>query len=204
MPSSTPVQGTLYIFPRTAVRGDAIIPLSQMRTRFPDLYELNARKYAARPDVMDLPVEPLQCTWSDVVFLSPVHPAPLFAALRVTRDDGRARVPQPWTLDAWRLDPARTVIRLMRHGIDGHYADPADEHDYLPFTTAGLRAVNRVTVAAIERLESLEPGDPALPWVDVPHVLHRGCIPVDWFRRTATPASPGSKAPADPLGPAEA
>ena len=182
MSTTTAVQGTLYLLPRTSVRGDEIIPLSQMRTRFPDLYELNIRKYAGRPDRMNQPVEPLHCTWSDVIFLSPVPPASLFAALRARE----GRPVKPWVLDAGRLDPSRTVIRLMRHGRDGHYSDPADEHDYLPFTTAGLRAVSRVTVAAIERLESLKPGDPWLPWVDVPHVLHRGAIPVDWFQRSAT------------------
>ena len=171
--------------PRTSVRGDAIIPLSQMRTRYPDLYELNIRKYAARPGIMDQSVEPLHCAWSEVVFLAHLHPAPLFAALHAARDGRQPRRPEPWTLDAGRLDPARTVIRLMRHGRDGHDADPADEHDYLPFTTASLRAVSRVTVAAIERLKSLNPGDPVLPWVDVPHVLHRGSIPVEWFRRPA-------------------
>lgn len=196
MPPSSTVQGTLYLLPRTEVRGDAILPLSQMRTRFPDLYELNIRKYAARPYLMDLPVEPLRCKWSDVVFLSPVHPASLFAALapRAARARSQAYAPQPWTLDAGRLDPAHTVIRLMRHGKDGHYPDPVDEHDYLPFTTAGLRAVSRVTVAAIERLDSLKPGDPVLPWVDVPHVLHRGSIPVSWFQRTGPGPGPGAEA----------
>jgi hypothetical protein len=71
----------------------------------------------------------------------------------------------------------------MRHGHDGHHADPPDEHDYLPFTTAGLRAVSQVTLAAVQRLEALQPGDPWLPWVDVPHVLYRGSIPVSWFRQ---------------------
>ncbi|HTJ70990.1 MAG TPA: hypothetical protein VL551_25835 [Actinospica sp.] len=157
-----------------------------MRTLLPDLYELNVRKYAGRPhDTMAQRVEPLGCTWSDVVFLSPVHPAELFGALR----GGGGRAVRPWVLDAGRLDPARTVIRLMRHGRDGHYSDPADEHDYLPFTTAGLRAVSRVTVAAVSRLESLRPGDPLLPWVDVPHVLHRGVIPVEWFERSSESAS---------------
>lgn len=65
------------------------------------------------------------------------------------------------------------MIRLMRRGRDGHHADLPGPDDYLPFTTAGLRAVSRVTVAAIERLESLRPGDPWLPWADVPHVLYR-------------------------------
>ncbi len=131
---------------------------------------------------MEQAVAPLDCTWSDVVFLSPVHPAELFAASSQARGR-RTSAPRPWDLDAGRLDPERTVIRLMRHGRDGHHSDPADERDYLPYTTAGLRAVNRVTVAAIERLNSLAPEDPWLPWVDVPHILHRGAIPVEWFRR---------------------
>lgn len=70
-----------------------------------------------------------------------------------------------------------------------HHADLLGPDDYLPFTTAGLRAVSRVTVAAIERLESLRPGDPWLPGADVPHVLYRGTIPVSWFARSGTEAA---------------
>jgi hypothetical protein len=184
MIADAPVQGTLYHLPATAPRGDTILPLSQLRTRYPDLYARHARKYADRPGGLDQRIEPLDCAWADVVFLAPVHPAPLFAALhRAAGDRERPRAPQPWTLDARRLDPARAVIRLMRHGADGHYPDLPDEHDYLPFTTAGLRAVSRVTLAAIERLDALRPGDPRLPWVDVPHILYRGGIPIAWFRR---------------------
>ena len=179
MPADASVQGTLYYLPATPARGDAILPLRQMRTRFPDLFERHARKYATRPGALDQRVEPLGCAWADLVFLSPAHPAPLFTALRRATGSG-PRTPEPWTLDAGRLDPARAVIRLMRHG---HHADPPDEHDYLPFTTAGLRAVSRVTLAAIQRLEALQPGDPWLPWADVPHVLYRGPIPVSWFRQ---------------------
>lgn len=183
MPADAAVQGTLYHLPATPPRGQEILPLRQMRTRFPDLYERHSRKYASRPGALEQRVEPLDCFWADVVFLSPLHPAPLFAALRQAAVSGQPQAPRPWTLDARRLDPARAVIRLMRHGHDGHHADPPDEHDYLPFTTAGLRAVNRVTLAAVQRLATLQPGDPWLPWADVPHVLYRGSIPVSWFRR---------------------
>jgi hypothetical protein len=177
------VQGTLYHLPATAPRGDAIIPLQQMRTRFPDLYERHARKYAGRRNGLDASVPPLGCTWTDLVFLSPVHPAPVYDALRRAGIWKRA-APEPWTLDASRLDPDRAVIRLMRHGRGGHHPEPPDEHDYLPFTTAGLRAVSQVTVSAIQRLEALQPGDPWLPFVDVPHVLYRGAIPISWFRQS--------------------
>jgi hypothetical protein len=170
------VKGTLYHQPVIDPRGNALFPMHQLRDRCPDLYERHLRNYDGRRDVLLSPVEPLQCTWGDVVFLSPVHPAPLFAAIGWSYR-------QPWTLDAARLDPARAVIRLMRHGKDGHHPGPADDDDYLPFTTAALRAVNRVTQAAIDRLNRLQPGDPALPWADVPHVLYYGSIPIDWFAR---------------------
>ncbi len=170
-------QGILYHQPVLQPRGSALLPLRQLRGRYPDVYERQLRKYNRRPEVLETPVEPLHCTWADLIFLSPVHPAPLFHAMGTLLTD------EPWTLDAARLDPDRTVIRLMRHGRDGHYPDPADEDDYLPLTTATLRAVSRVTQAAIDRLRQLQPGDPALPWVDVPHILHRGPIPIDWFTR---------------------
>ena len=55
-----------------ATRGDAILPLNQLRVQYPELYEIHAAKYAHRPDRMKTPVYPLDCTWADVVFLSPV------------------------------------------------------------------------------------------------------------------------------------
>lgn len=177
MPENT----TLFHRPATTVVGGAIVPLATMRTRYPDLYELHSRKYADAPWVPEENVEPLGCRWSEVVFLSPVHPGPLFAALRRS---GRHVVDEdPWRLDAHRLDPERTVIRLMRHGAGGHRADPPTADDYLPYTPASLRAVSRITVDAIQRLENLGPNDPWFPWVDVPHIMYRGEIPVGWFRR---------------------
>ncbi|WP_162802294.1 hypothetical protein [Ornithinimicrobium murale] len=173
------ISGTLYHRPASSVRGDSILPLTALRRAHPDLYDLHAAKYAAQPGVLGQVIEPLGCTWGDVVFLSPVHPAPLFAAL--ARAGRIVPESEPWVIPARRLNPARTVIRLMRAGTTGHHPDPHDSYDYLPFTTASLRAVNRVTVDAVQRLESLRPGDPWLPWVDVPHVLHRGEIPLDWF-----------------------
>ena len=77
----TAVQGVLYHQPVSQPRGSALLPLQQLRDRYPDLYERHLRKYNRRPDVLRTPVEPLHCTWADLIFLSPVHPAPLFHAM---------------------------------------------------------------------------------------------------------------------------
>lgn len=62
-------------------------------------------------------------------------------------------------------------------------SEPRGDALYLRLSTATLRAVGWVTQAAIDRLSQFKPGDPVLPWVDVPHVLYRGSIPFDWFTR---------------------
>ena len=173
------VTGTLYHLLTDEIRGDWLLPLNQLRREHPDLYARHAAKHTGREWVIDELVPPLGCTWGDVVFFSPVDSTEIFAAL--ARAGRMTDLPPASTIQASRLNPDNCVIRLMRHGAAGHYPDPADEHDYLPFTTASLRAVNLITVAAISRLERLGPTDPGLPWVDVPHVLHRGAVPVAWF-----------------------
>lgn len=53
------------------LRGDDLLPLSMIRSRYPVLYHREAAKYAERPHVMDHPVHQLDCRWTDVVFFSP-------------------------------------------------------------------------------------------------------------------------------------
>jgi len=59
---------------------------------------------------------------------------------------------------------------------------PGTEDDYLPLTTAALRAVSEVTDRALRRLRSIGPDEPLLPWGDVPHILHREPVPLHLFR----------------------
>lgn len=174
-------RGTLFHLLPRRTHGDHLLPLNELRNAFPELHARHAEKYVGREADLDQPVGPLGCTWGDVVFLAPLHPAPLFTALG--RSGRTIRPVEPATIDASQLDSSRCVIRLMRHGATGHFPDPVDDDDYLPFTTASLRAVTRVTVAAIERLDSLPLDAPWLPWVDVPHVLHRGPIDLALFTR---------------------
>ncbi|GAA1936320.1 hypothetical protein [Kitasatospora viridis] len=174
------VQGTLYHTAVSAPRGEELLPLADLRSAWPDLHRRHLAKYRGREHRLRERVLPLDCTWSEVVFLSPLDSTVLFEALR---ESGRAVSPPPmWTLDAALLDPARCCVRLMRVTRGASTADPGTPDDYLPLSTATLRAVSQVTDRALARLRSLEPDEPALPWGDVPHVLHRGPIPLRFFR----------------------
>ncbi|TCN40236.1 hypothetical protein EV644_106164 [Kribbella orskensis] len=159
------------------LRGDDLLPLSMIRDRYPDLYHREAAKYAERPHVMDHPVHPLDCRWTDVVFFSPVHPAPIFDALR---ESGRVlRRLGYWTIDAELLVPERTCILLKRHEP---LFRPQAAEDYLPYSAEAAAALSQPSDQALHRLRNLNPTEPLLPWADIPHILHRGPVPVSAFR----------------------
>jgi hypothetical protein len=163
------------------IRGDNILPLNQLRVHYPDLYEREFAKYAVRPEIVDYPVYPLGCRWADVVFLSPVHPAPIFAAMHESGRIGPVTVDY-WTLDADLLDPANTCILLKRHDPD-HRPQPAE--DFIPYTPEAAAALSTPSERALHRLRNLNPTEPLYPWADIPHILHRGPIPVRWFKVSA-------------------
>jgi len=166
------------------IRGDDILPLNDLRVHYPDLYKRHFAKYADRPQRVSAPVYPLGCTWADVVFLSPVHPAPIFEALHESGRIGPAVI-KYWTLDAELLDPARTCILLKRH-------DPAQRpqppEDFIPYSADAAAALSTPSEKALHRLRNLNATEPLYPWADIPHILHRGPIPKRLFRTsTGTP-----------------
>jgi hypothetical protein len=162
-------------------RGDQILPLNQLRDTYPDLYERHFQKYAARPDRVNAPVYPLGCTWADVVFLSPVHPAPIFEALQESGRIGPVVIDY-WTIDAGLLDPARTCILLKRHDPEQRPQPPEDFVPYSPEVAADLSTPSE---PALHRLRNLNATEPLYPWADIPHILHRGPIPLAHFHTSA-------------------
>ncbi|MFD7156581.1 hypothetical protein ACFV9C_18420 [Kribbella sp. NPDC059898] len=163
------------------IRGDEILPLNQLRHRYPDVYEREVRKYDGRPERLATPVYPLGCGWADVVFLSPVHPAPIFEAMQESGRIGPVVIDY-WTLDADLLDPADTCILLKRHDPE---MKPQPPEDFIPYSPAAAAGLSTPTERALHRLRNLNATEPLYPWADIPHILHRGSLPVALFRTAA-------------------
>jgi hypothetical protein len=170
------------------VLGDKILPLNQLRDRYPELYDRHVQKYTGRLDRLNTPVYPLDCTWADVVFLSPVHPAPIFEAMQESGRIGPAVIDY-WTLDAELLDPTQTCILLKRHDPE---LRPQPAEDFIPYSPAAVAELAVPSEQALHRLRNLTATEPLYPWADIPHVLHRGPVPVTLFRTAAgEPVRPG-------------
>ncbi|MFY7856064.1 MAG: hypothetical protein ACOVQT_07985, partial [Rubrivivax sp.] len=75
------------------------------------------------------------------------------------------------------LNPARACVHLPRPWPGGVKPDhdPADER---PLDARTLRAVSVPPAGTLARLRELPEGAPLILWMDVPHVLYRGSVPL--------------------------
>jgi hypothetical protein len=124
--------------------------------------------------MLDRWIEPLNCRWSECVFLSPVDPRHLIA------DAARhpcARKREWLVVDVARLEPSRAVLMTPTRWTAGMDGPPAvSRHQCTAFTLAGVAAAAMPSRDTVARLD-----DPAnrLPlWADIVHVLYRGSVDI--------------------------
>jgi hypothetical protein len=173
-------------------RGDELLPLNLLATRFPDIYDREMRKWAGRESVIRFPVPHLGVTWGDTVNLAALHPARLVEARR------RLGVPFSSLLK-------RSVLRIPLERITGQAAVVYDsrshwrnsrpdvedvpevppQSDFTRFDPATYEELTEVPALHLDYLvEQRDAGVPALGFVFVRHVLVAGAVDVTGLART--------------------
>lgn len=173
-------------------RGDELLPLNLLATRFPDVHDREIRKWDGRESVVDFVVPHLGVTWGDTVNLAALDPARLVEARR------RLGVPFSGLQQ-------RRVLRIPVHRIAGlaavqydsrshwrnsrpHQLDvpgtPPDS-DFTPFDPATYEELTEVPQMHLDYLvEQRGAGLAALGFVFVRHVLVAGAVDVTGLERT--------------------
>jgi hypothetical protein len=64
------------------VRGSEIVSLNVLKERDEELHQKEVVKYEGRKELMQINIEPLDCSWADVIFLAAVHPQEIHRELR--------------------------------------------------------------------------------------------------------------------------
>jgi hypothetical protein len=173
-------------------RGDELLPLNLLATRFPDIHDREMRKWAGRESVIRFAVPHLDVTWGDTVNLAALDPARLVEARR------RLGVPSSSLLQ-------RSVLRIPLERITGQAAvvydsrshwrnsrpgladvpDVPPESDFTPFDPATYEELSDAPPLHLDYLvEQRDAGVPALGFVFVRHVLVAGSIDVSGLART--------------------
>lgn len=173
-------------------RGDELLPLNLLATRFPDVYDRELGKWAGRESVLRFAVPLLGGdSWGDTVNLAALDPALLVEARRhlglpfsSLLQRSVLRIPLE------RIAGQRAVVydsrshwRNSRPGLSGAPETPPDS-DFAPFDPATYEELTEVPPMHLDYLrEQREAGAPALGFVFVRHVLVVGAVDVAGLER---------------------
>ncbi|WP_147109063.1 hypothetical protein [Tateyamaria sp. syn59] len=141
------------------------------------------RKYCNRMAAPLRPLPELGCTWSDCVLLSPVHPE----ALRAARIACGLSWPEAGhrflVFDAANFDARAERMCIWLYSDTRPQDFAAAKTDVVPYASDRLEGLGTVSDAARSYMsEMARLGKAPLMYVGVPHVLHRGAIPLAWSR----------------------
>ena len=172
-------------------RGDELLPLNLLASRFPDIHDREMRKWAGRESVTRYAVPHLGVTWGDTVNFAALDPARLVEARR------RLGLPFSSLLE-------RSVLRIPLERIAGQAAVVYDSHshwrnsrpdladvpelppdsDFSPFDPASYEELTEVPPLHLDYLiEQRDTGVPALGFVFIRHVLVAGAVDVTGLAR---------------------
>ncbi len=164
----------------TALRGERLYPLNQLRDIYPDLYAAEVEKYSTRRYLLDERVPGLGCLWNDVLHLSPVSPADIRDAFL-----GAGLL---WRSTDWFvIDPAQNPAQLdfteentiiYTHATQCRHLSDAVA-DFKPYTLSAAAEFSTLPPAAIAYYRRGDHGPKGpLVFSDVPHILHCGSLPI--------------------------
>ncbi len=159
----------LYHFVPEHMRGTVLYPLSEMKQKFPELFNKQAAKYQEREEVKDTTIPGLG-GWNEVIHLSPIDPRKVMQALK----DAGAPADFPWKafrIDASTLDQSKMVIMVTHKNGDAY------SKDFLPFTEENYMQHTEVPEITKQHYrEARAKGEQPFTYAGAPHVLYKGTI----------------------------
>lgn len=167
----------------------ALLPMSDLARIAPQASRAALAKYddtAERRRLRDTVIPGLDRTWTEVVFLSPVHPHAIWQAWLEIR--GRERPPlEFWAIPAADLPDGSVVL----HRTLTATGDPIDPREVLPFDRASHRAALTTTPQNRAWLEECARRGVSGAWFHgIPHVLAPGSVPLDRARVVSWEVAP--------------
>ena len=144
--------------------GTFLLPLSELRTDHPEVYEREIAKYKDRPGLPQTRIPLHDCLWNDVIHCSPIHPHLLY---RAWCEAGKANLPEA---KFYRI-PIERVAGLPMVIMRGRSFMRIDSKSY-----AELDCVPHETLSWYTRL--VREGRFGGHFVGIPHILVKGPIDV--------------------------
>jgi hypothetical protein len=161
------------------MKGEKLMPLSQMLKFDPELRDKYLEKYKGREEILERKISLLNCLWDDVVQLLPLHPQKVFEC---QRELGLIDTMPDYTyfkIDVALLDTEKTVVVFK--------TAPGEENVTVNWLKdVKLDDLQEVPIATRKYYESMVGKDePVFNYQFVPHIVYKGSIDISTSQITA-------------------
>ncbi len=162
----------LYHLVPENMKGNFLYPLNELKEKYPEIYREAVKKYAKRKKILEGKIPILNCFWSDVIHLTPVHPKKIKSALIDAGSDFLREREWKWfRINPYSIERTKTVIFLNTQNV-GRKVE-----DYFYYSQSNLGRYSNLPKATISyyRQEYVARRVP-LHSHFVPHILYKGRI----------------------------
>ena len=154
------------------MRGDILFPLNELKAAYPDVYQEEVEKYDNREFLLDYKIPPLNCRWNDALFLSPVGPEQIRAALLDLDYDFHGEF---YEIDASKIAPEKATIFTFP---DIAFEAVLDPNNYVPYTPENLARFKALPEATKKYYKENLSDEGVLYFAYIPHILYKGSLDV--------------------------
>lgn len=159
------------------VEGEFLMPLNQLKSEWPALYEQHAAKYEGREELMARMLPHINVSWNDVLQFSPVNPEQMRDAMIKTGFGWRPMLFFQFEINEIGMNESNTVIYRHLPKAKGDFT--LSTEDFEVFSARTLEAHSHLPeVTKLHYQESLATKTAPLLFIWVPHVLFCGKISV--------------------------
>ena len=160
---------SLYHLIPTDFRGEELMPLNQLKTKHPEIYVREIKKYEGREHLLDLRIPTLDCLWNDVLHFTAVHPFNLLEAFQ-DLDFPSVGVRKWFAVDLTKFEPENTTVFRYDLSINTDSEEQFIRFD--PEDLANYTAIPQETTDYFRKMR--EEGKMPLLFRGIPHILYRG------------------------------
>lgn len=152
------------------MKGKILYPLNILKTKYPNIYRNEIKKYEYRKNILKTKIPLLNCRWGDVLYLVAVHPSKIKKALMVV---GFKLPKLRWyKIDANNLIKKNTVIYLYKN-------ETFKKENFVKYSPEKLSKYNKISIKTKRYYsEEFRKGNKPLLFAFVPHILYKGALNV--------------------------
>ena len=131
------------------LKEDVLLPQDVLKRKHPRLYKEAMKKYKGRKHILKRKVQFLNCSWSEVLSLSPVHPEKISKALKIA---GKKQIQKRkfYEINPKKLDPEKTIVYLYKYDPIFEEGKMDNRDNFAPFKLRNLSKYDKVPNKTLE------------------------------------------------------